>query len=112
METTCSERLIRGLVAGDAGAVDALVERARTSDEPVVLAAAALAVPSRPELLRRAGAAARCTRDRQVVAVVAAHLAGHADRALLLARDHLADHPDSVLVSHVAALTVHGKDLP
>jgi hypothetical protein len=69
----------------------------------------ALAAPSRPELLRRAEAAAGCVRDRQVVAVAAAYLRGEADRVLLLARDHLADHPDSVLVAHIAALTL-GKD--
>jgi hypothetical protein len=65
----------------------------------------ALAAPSRPELLRQAAEAAGCARDRQVVAVAAAYLRGDADRALLLARDHLADHPDSVLVARIAALT-------
>jgi hypothetical protein len=70
----------------------------------------ALAAPSRPDLLRRAEAAACCARDRQVVAVAAAYLRGDADRALMLARDHLADHPDSVLVSRIA-VTLIGKDM-
>lgn len=70
----------------------------------------ALAAPSRPELLRWAEAAASGARDRQVVAVAAAYLGGDADRALLLARDHLSDHPDSMLVSRIATLALHGTD--
>ena len=65
----------------------------------------ALATPSRPELLRRSEEAADSARDRQVVAIAAAYLLGDTDRVLLLARDHLADHPDSVIVSRIAALT-------
>jgi len=77
-----------------------------TGPDPLIrgLVAAALAA-NRPELLDRARAVAVCTRDRQLVAVVTAHLAGDDDRALLLARDHLADHPDDLLVAHVAALS-------
>ena len=76
----------------------------RTSRDPEVLVAAALQAPNWPELLDRAAFAATCARDRQLVAIAAAHLAGDDDRALLLARDHLADHPDSVLGAHIAAL--------
>jgi hypothetical protein len=43
-------------------------------------------------------------RARRTVAVALAYLAGDADRALLLARDHLADDPADLLVAHVAAL--------
>jgi hypothetical protein len=70
----------------------------------------ALAAPSRPELLRQAAEASDCARDRQVVAVAAAYLRGDGDRAQMLARDHLADHPDSVLVSRIAALTLRGRE--
>jgi hypothetical protein len=42
-------------------------------------------------------------RARRTVAVALAYLAGDPDRALLLARDHLADHPADLLVAHVAA---------
>lgn len=76
------------------------------------LVAAALDDPRWPELLRRAAAAAVDTRDRQVVAVARAYLSGDADRALLLARDHLADHPDSELVARIAALTATEKRTP
>lgn len=103
MDTTSSDRLIRRLIAGDRTAIGVLVARSATSDDPAVLVAAALVVPSWPALLARAGASAVNTRDRQVVAIAAAHLRGDADRALLLARDHLADHPGSLLVAHIAA---------
>lgn len=96
--------LIRGVLAGTAGPGEALVAAA-TSRDPAVLVAAALLVRDWPELLDRAAAAAGSTRDRRLIAVAAAHLHGDADRALLLARDHLADHPDAVLVAHIAALS-------
>jgi hypothetical protein len=103
VDTTCSDQLIRRFIAGDAAATRMLVERAGTSDDPTVLVAAALAVPSWQALLDRACAHALGVRDRQVVAVAAAYLAGATDRAVLLARDHLADHPTSLLVAHIAA---------
>jgi|SRR3954451_7977572 hypothetical protein len=103
VDTTSADRLIRRLIADDPTAIGALVERANTSDDPAVLVAAALVAPSWSALLDRAGAAAVNTRDRQLVAVAAAHLRGDTDRALLLARDHLADHPDSLLAAHIAA---------
>ena len=103
--TTGPEQLIREFIAGYADTIDALVEAACTSRDPAVLVAAALVAPGRPELLVRAAAAATCVRDRQLVAVASAHLRGDLDRVLLLARDHLADHPDAVLVAHIAALS-------
>ena len=48
---------------------------------------------------------ATTTRDRQVVAIAVAHTAGDADRVDALARDHLADHPDGVLVAWITANT-------
>ena len=105
MAATSPQQLIREFIAGSAGTTDALVETACTSRDPAVLVAAALVAPGRPELLVRAAAAATCVRDRQLVAVASAHLRGDHDRALFLARDHLADHPDAVLVAHIAALS-------
>jgi hypothetical protein len=55
-------------------------------------------------LLAEAAACARSAGQRQVVAVVAAYLDADHDRALLLAHDHLADHPDSPVVLRVLAL--------
>ncbi len=47
----------------------------------------------------------RCIRELICgdAAAAAAHLAGHRNRVETLARDHLADHPDSVLVAWIAA---------
>ena len=58
-----------------------------------------MAAPSNPEQLIR-----DLNADSAVVAVATAHLRGDGDRTLLLARDHLAEHPDSLLVAHIAAL--------
>jgi hypothetical protein len=101
--TSTSEQLVRDLIAGNAGATDAILEAAGTSQDPGVLVAAALVGPG-GELLHRAAASATDLRDRQLVAVATAHLRGDSEHALLLARDHLAEHPDSLLVAHIAAL--------
>jgi hypothetical protein len=98
------EQLIRDLIADSAGATDAILVAATTSQDPAVLVGAALVAPGRSALLARAAASASCLRDRQLVAVATAHLRGDGDRTLLLARDHLAEHPDSLLVAHIAAL--------
>jgi hypothetical protein len=70
--------LIRRLIAGDAAA------RARL------------------QLLARAAATTTTTRDRQLVAITAAHLAHDEDLLDALVRDHLADHPDSILAAWIA----------
>jgi hypothetical protein len=85
---------------------DPLLRRILTGDDPAVLVAVALAAADRP--LERAAALAVDARDRRTVAVARAYLAGDADRALLLARDHLADDPADLLVAYVAAL-LEGK---
>jgi hypothetical protein len=104
MTASNPEQLIRDLIADNAGATDAILEAAGTSQDPAVLVGAALVAPGRPALLTRAAASAACLRDRQLVAVATAHLSGDDDRTLLLARDHLTEHPDSLLVAHIAAL--------
>jgi hypothetical protein len=97
-----SDRCIRQFIGGDAAAAHDIVAQARTSDQPIVLVAAALIEPTAQHLLVRAADLAVTTRDRQLVAVAAAHLAGHRDRVDALARDHLVDHPDSILVAWIA----------
>jgi len=87
-----SDPLIRRLIGGD----PALAAALEKSDNPEMLVAAAL------RLLDRAAAVAVTTRDRQLVAIAAAHLAGDADRVQVLARDHLADYPDNLLVAWIA----------
>ena len=101
--TTPSDLLIRGLIAGDATAIELVLAEADGGTQPAVLVAAALVVPGWRDLLDRALAAADSDRDRQLVAIAGAHLQGDADRARLLARDHLAAHPDSLLAAHIAA---------
>lgn len=95
--------LLRQVIGGDAAATAHLVDRARSSDEPLLLVTAALVGPAGPDLLARASVSAATTRDRQVVAIAAAHLAGDSDRVDALARDHLVDFPDSILVAWIAA---------
>ena len=95
-----AQTLIRGFIGGDAVATARIVDRASTSDDPLIVVAAALI---EPDLLARAASVATSARDRQLVAIAAAHLAGDRDRVLDLARDHLADHPDSLLAAYIAA---------
>jgi hypothetical protein len=98
-----SDNLIHHLVLGDETGVAEIVERARTSDDVTTVVAAALFAPADGELMARAVALAVSTRDRQLVAIAAAHLRGDTDRVEDLARDHLVDHPDSVLVAWITA---------
>jgi hypothetical protein len=56
-------------------------------------------------LLARAAETATTTRDRQLVAIAAAYLAGDADQVDVLAREHLADDPGHLLVSYIAGLS-------
>jgi hypothetical protein len=113
-----TDRCIRQFIGGDAAAAHDIVDQARTSNQPIVLVAAALIDPTADHLLVRATGLAVTTRDRQLVAVAAAHLAGDTDRVDALARDHLVDHPDSILVAWIAAaartatLTAPGQRIP
>jgi uncharacterized protein YbaP (TraB family) len=88
-----------------------LTGAATEPSEAAALVAAAL-VDRRRDLLLRAEAVAQTTRDRQLVAIAAAHLDGDADRVDILARDHLVDHPDNVLVAWIAAMSRSGKENP
>ncbi len=96
-----TNELVRRFTAGDPAAPALLAAAAPTSTDPVLLVAAALATAD-PALLVRAAAVAGTAHERRLVDIAAAHLAGAADRARLLARDHLADHPDSPLATFVA----------
>jgi len=105
------EPLIHQLVVGDAAAIAAIVEVARTSDDPMILVAAALFTPDGEVLVARAAEVATTTRDRQLVAIAAAHLQGDRELVDALARDHLVDHPDNVLVAWIAAASQHQPTL-
>jgi hypothetical protein len=102
MTPTLPEHLIHRLAVGDAAAIAAIVQASSASDDPMILVAAALFAPEGDGLLARAGRKATTTRERQLVAIAAAHLRGDRDLVDALARDHLVDHPDNVLVAWIA----------
>ena len=97
-----AETMIRRAIGGDADAIAGILDKAETSDSAVVIVMAAL-IEHRSERLDRAGAVAVTSRDRQVVAIARSHLAGELDLVDALARDHLVDHPDSLIVAWVAS---------
>jgi predicted RNA-binding protein YlqC (UPF0109 family) len=100
-------QLLRRLVTGDDAAIAAIVDASQTSDDPLILVTAALFSPDGGRLLARAGRLASTTRDRQVVAIAAAHRRGDRELVNALARDHLVDHPDNVLVAWIADASRH-----
>ena len=98
--------LLRRLIGGDPTAPEEILDGARTTDSPTLLVAAALVSdqPSGPaRFLARAAEHATTTRDRQLVAVAAAHLDDDADLLDALARDHLSEHPDNILAAWIAS---------
>src|SRR5689334_8964972 len=96
------------MAVGDSLAAAAVVARAHDSDD-VILAVAAAVFSDDHDLLTRAQKLARTSSERQLTAIAAAHLAGDARRVRELARDHLADHPDSVLAAWISARSVHSE---
>jgi hypothetical protein len=99
------ENVIHQLAVADAAEIARIVEQARTSEDVTTLVSAALFAPDPTDLLRHAAGVAMTTRDRQIVAVAIAHVAGDTDLVDALARDHLTDHPTSVLVAWITANT-------
>jgi hypothetical protein len=102
--------LIHQLVVGDAGAIATIVAASQTSHDPTILVAAALFAPDSDGLMARAASMAATTRDRQLVAIATAHLRGERERVDALARDHLVDHPDNVLVAWIAGASHSTKE--
>ena len=100
------ENLLRRLIGDDEEAAAEILERATTSTAPALLVAAALITDEHFQhsgLLARAAKNATTTRDRQLVAVAAAHLGGDEDLLDALVRDHLSDYPDNILAAWIAA---------
>jgi hypothetical protein len=100
---TSTDILLHRLVTADAIERSAIVERVGASLEVTEVVAAALFAPDPNVLLDRAADLAVTTRDRQVVSIARALAAGDADLVDALARDHLIDHPDGVLVAWMSA---------
>jgi hypothetical protein len=97
-------------VGDDDAAIAAIVEASHTSDDPLILVAAALFAPDGDGLLDRARDVAASTRERQVVAIATAHRRGERELVDALARDHLVDHPDNVLVAWIADASQSSKE--
>ena len=103
-------QLLHRFVVGDDAAIASIVEASRTSADPMVLVAAALFAADGDPLLARAWALAATTRDRQLVAIATAHLRGEHELVDALARDHLVDHPDNLLVAWIAGASHSTKE--
>lgn len=98
---------IRQAIGGDPAAISWIMTHADISEDAVVISMAAL-LERQSERLQLAGAAAATTRDRQVVAIARAHLDGQSELVDALARDHLVDFPDSLIVAWIASDSVGG----
>jgi hypothetical protein len=95
--------LLHRLVGGDASATVEILALADSDGSPELLVVAALSSETPGQLLDRAMQSATTSKDRQLVAIAAAHIAGNVDLLNVLVRDHLADHPDNVLAAWIAA---------
>jgi hypothetical protein len=96
------EAMIRSAIGGDQDAMSWVVAQADTIDDAVLLAMAAL-LERLPARLDRAAFLAATSRDRQVVAIARAHLKKENELVDALARDHLVDYPDSLIVAWIAS---------
>lgn len=94
--------LIRRLLRHDADAPAEILARSATSTSPGLLVAAAILADRPSPAIDRAQRCAATTRDRQLVALAAARLAGDGMLLDALVRDHLADHPDDSLAAWIA----------
>jgi hypothetical protein len=82
--------------------VDAAIRQVIDGDAVAALTMAAL-LQGDLQALGRAESLAMTSRDRQVVAIARAHLAGDSELVDALARDHLVTFPDSLIVSWIAS---------
>jgi hypothetical protein len=94
--------MIRKAIGGNTVAMSWVMTRADAFDDAVVIAMAAL-LERLPDRLDSAAAIASTSRDRQVVAIARAHLEGASELVDALARDHLVDFPDSLIVAWIAS---------
>ena len=102
------EAMITRAIAGNEEAIATVLASAMDTTDARMVALAAL-LASRADWITRADRLALTTRDRQVVAISASHLAGQHDLAQMLARDHLTDHPDSPIVEWIVCGLGHRR---
>lgn len=93
---------IRRAIGGDAEAIAWLRAVSADSDSASVVTMAAL-LDTDVARLDQARRLAATSADRQVVEIARAHLEGRRDQVDALARDHLVDHPDALVVAWIAA---------
>ena len=110
MASEVPAQLLCRLVVGDEAAISAIVAESLTSRDPLILVAAALFAVDGEPLLARAAGLATTSRDRQLVAIAAAHRDGKRELVDAMARDHLVDHPDNVLVAWIAGASHNNKE--
>ena len=84
--------LIRRAIGGDAASIFRILSDAKAHEDALVVTMAAL-IERDAARLANADGIARTSRDRQVVAIARAHLAGDAELVDALARDHLVTYP-------------------
>jgi len=93
---------IRQAIGGDGEAIARIRECASSTDDARVIVMAALLDNDLPHLVA-AGTLAVNSRDRQIVEIARAYLSGQSELVDALARDHLVDHPDSLIVAWIAS---------
>lgn len=106
MPTDQTVPLLDRLVGGHPGAVREVLAQAPTTTSARVLVAAAILARDVDHLTRAADLAIG-PRERQLVVLARAHLDGDTSLLDVLARDHLADHPD-----HLLAAWISGRPVP
>jgi hypothetical protein len=102
MTEDTADTAIRQAIGGDVDAIAWITAQADTTETAVLIVMAAL-LDHQPAHLDRAGAMAATSRERQVVAIARSHLGGERELVDALARDHLVDHPDSLIIAWVAS---------
>jgi hypothetical protein len=100
--TLAEDLVIRQAIGEDQHAITWLINESSRTDSALVVAMAAVFAKD-PDLLVLARRLAEGTRDRQLVEIARAHLAGDTGLVDVLARDHLVDFPDSLIVAWIAA---------
>ena len=102
MTDDSDDTVVRRAIGGDPRAVARILAQADATRSAVVITMAAL-LERLPNRLDGARDLAATSRDRQVVEIARAYLDGKAELVDALARDHLVDYPDSLIVAWIAS---------
>jgi hypothetical protein len=102
MTATIGDEMMRRTIGGDLEAAEWIANQSSAADGIAVLVVSAL-VTGDATRLDRARATATTSRDRQLVEIAQAHLDARTDQVDALAREHLVDFPDNLVVAWIAA---------